>query len=119
MIGLLESAFIWGLIGGVGYAGTNLATALWGGAEIEPRAVKLAVSQCVIAVLLSPFAAYAGTPIVRHYVSTDSVAPVAFLIGLSFNAVWPLVVDRSFLRGLLASAARGLANRLAPGGTND
>lgn len=119
MIGLLESAFVWGLIGGVGYAGTNLATALWGGAEIEPRAVKLAVSQCVIAVLLSPFAAYAGTPMVRQHIATASVAPVAFLIGLSFNAIWPMVIERGFLRELLASAARGLANRLSPGGAND
>lgn len=119
MVGLLESAFIWGLVGGVGYAGTNLATALYGGAEVEPRAVKLAISQCVIAIFLSPFAAHAGTPLVRQYVSTASVAPVAFLIGLSFNAVWPMLIERGFLRELLASAARGLANRLSPGAPND
>lgn len=115
MIGFLESPFVWGLIGGVGYAGTNLATALYGGTEIELRAVKLAVAQCLIAVFLSPFAAEAGTPMVLHYFASASVPPVSFMIGLSFNAVWPVLVERGFIRKLVSDVARGLADRLTPG----
>lgn len=111
----LWSAAFWSLIGGVGYAGTRLTTALWGGREISPRARRLAVAQFVLALILSPAAGSVLTPVALG-VMKDATAPAtAFVIGLVFNAVWPVLVEPAFVRNLIADLARGLAARLSPG----
>lgn len=109
------SAAFWGFVGGVGYSGTRLSTALWGGREISARARRLAVAQFMIALFLSPFAAHAAAPIVLDMIPRATLQATAFLVGLSFNAIWPLLVEPQFLRQLIADLARGLADRLNPG----
>lgn len=47
MLNVGGAAALWGFIGGVGYAGTRLATALWGGTEIPAQAQRLAWAQFV------------------------------------------------------------------------
>lgn len=106
---------LWGFVGGVGYAGTRLSTTLWGALEVAPRARNLALSQFVVALFLSPFAGYAFTPLIMAKFPSMALQPTALMIGLSFNAVWPLFVERGFLRKLVSDFARGLANRLSPG----
>lgn len=115
MLSVIGPSAIWGLVGGVGYAGTRLTTALWGGREISPRARRLAVAQFGLAILLAPFAAHAFTPIVLSLFPRATAPSTALLIGLLFNAVWPLVVEPRFLRTLIADMARGLAARLSSG----
>lgn len=115
MFSLFGTAAFWGFVGGAGYSGTRLTTALWGGREIGARARRLAVAQFVIAVLLSPFAAHAITPIILGLAPKMTMPSTALLVGLSFNAVWPLVMEPAFLRKLIADLARGVADRLAPG----
>lgn len=112
---LVGSAALWGFVGGVGYSGTRLTTALWGGREISPRARRLAVAQFVIALFLAPFAAHAITPIILGIYPEATQPSTALIVGLSFNAVWPLVMEPAFLRRLIADLARGLADRLTPG----
>lgn len=115
MHSVFGAAWVWGFVGGAGYAGTRLATALWGGAEIAPQARKLALAQFVLAMILAPFAAHAFTPMALAYFPRATIPPTGLMIGLSFNAVWPLLIERGFLRQLLADLARGLADRLTPG----
>lgn len=115
MLNLVGSAALWGFVGGAGYAGTRLATALWGGKEISARAQRLAVAQFVLAMMLAPFAAHAFAPIIVTYFPKATIPSTALMIGLSFNAVWPLLIERGFLRQLIADLARGLADRLTPG----
>lgn len=115
MYQFVGSAALWGFVGGAGYAGTRLATALWGGREISPRAQRLAIAQFLLAMLLAPFAAHAFTPIVMAYFDKATVQSTALMVGLSFNAIWPLLIERGFLRQLIADLARGLADRLTPG----
>lgn len=112
---LFGSAALWGFVGGAGYAGTRLSTALWGGIEVSDRARALAFSQFVVALFLSPFAGYAFTPLVLVRFPGLALQPSALMIGLSFNAVWPLLVERGFLRKLVSDFARGLAEKLTPG----
>lgn len=109
------AAALWGFVGGVGYAGTRLATALWGGREIPARAQRLAVAQFVLAMILAPFAAHAFTPLIMAYFPKATIPSTALMLGLSFNAIWPLLIERGFLRQLIADLARGLADRLTPG----
>lgn len=106
------AALVWGLVGGIGYAGTRLSTALWGGEEITSRARSLAIAQFGVAVMLAPAAAYAFTPMLQGVYSSAPVPATSFLTGLLFNAVWPLLVEPKFVRQLVADMARGLASRL-------
>lgn len=115
MYQFVGSAALWGFVGGAGYAGTRLATALWGGREISGRAQRLAIAQFLLAMLLAPFAAHAFTPIAMAYFDKATVQSTGLMIGLSFNAIWPLLIERGFLRQLIADLARGLADRLTPG----
>lgn len=110
----LDSAALWAAVGGIGYSGTRLSATLWGGDEVTTRARRHAVSQFILAVFLAPFAGYAITPPLMTQFPWLTMPAAAFLVGLSFNAIWPLLVDRDFLRMLLADAARGIANRLTP-----
>ena len=104
-----------GFIGGVGYAGTRLATALWGGAEIDHRARKLAVAQFVLALILAPAAGHVGAPVIVAMWPNMKPPAAALLVGILFNAVWPLVTERAFLRKLIADVAAGIAARMTPG----
>lgn len=106
---------IWGFIGGVGYAGTRLSTALWGGREITGRARALAVSQFVLSLILAPSAAYAFTPMAIGLLPRATMPSTSFMVGLCFNAVWPLLIEPKFLRRLIADMARGLADKLSSG----
>lgn len=115
MLNVGGAAALWGFIGGVGYAGTRLATALWGGTEIPAQAQRLAWAQFVLSMILAPFAAHAFTPIVIGYFSRATVPATALMLGLSFNAIWPLLIERGFLRQLIADLSRGLADRLTSG----
>lgn len=115
MFNVVGSAALWGLVGGAGYAGTRLATALWGGREISGRAQRLAIAQFLVAILLSPFAAEAFAPVIIAHYPRATVQSTALMVGLSFNAIWPLLIERGFLRQLIADLARGLADRLTPG----
>lgn len=109
------SAALWGFLGGAGYAGTRLSTALWGGKEINGRARALALAQFGLSLLLAPCAAYAFTPIVLGFLDRATVPSTALMVGLSFNAVWPIIMDPKFLRQLVADLARGLADKLTSG----
>ena len=111
----LDIPLIWGLIGGAGYSGTRLATSLWSGIEVTPESRKLAIAQFLVSILLAPFAAEAITPLVIANYDALTMPPVAFMIGLSFNAVWPMLVERGFLRTVIADTMRGLAGRISPG----
>ena len=115
MITPAATLLIWGLIGGIGYAGTRLSTALWGNQEIEPQARRLAIAQFCLAILLAPAAAMTLTPWLVILFPTAPHQPVAFIVGLSFNAIWPIMTERGFLRKLIADFMRGFANRLTPG----
>lgn len=109
------AAALWGLIGGCGYAATRLSTALWGGREITGRARALALAQFGISLVLAPAAAHAFTPIVLGFIPKANVPATAMMVGLSFNAVWPMLMEPKFLRQLISDMARGLANKLTPG----
>lgn len=111
----LASAF-WGFIGGAGYAGTRLSTALWGGREINGRSRALALAQFGLSLILAPAAGYAFTPIVIGFVERATVPSTALMVGLSFNAIWPILMDPKFLKQLIADLARGLADKLTTGG---
>lgn len=115
MLSVFGSAAFWGFVGGVGYAGTRLSTALWGGLEIDERARKLAIAQFVLALILAPAAAHVGAPIVTSHFPGFKIAAAGLVIGMLFNAVWPLVTERAFLRTLIADVAAGIAARLNPG----
>lgn len=115
MLSVFGSAAFWGFIGGVGYAGTRLSTALWGGPEIDVRARRLAISQFVLALILAPAAAHVGAPIVTEAFPALKIAAAGLVVGMLFNAVWPLVTERAFLRKLIADIAGGIAARLTPG----
>ena len=115
MITPTASLLIWGLIGGIGYAGTRLSTALWGNQEIDGKARALAIAQFVVALLLAPSAAMTLAPWIVILFPSAPREPVAFIVGLSFNAIWPIMTERGFLRKLIADFMRGFANRLTPG----
>lgn len=115
MITPAATLLIWGLIGGIGYAGTRLSTALWGNQEIEPQARRLAIAQFCLAILLAPAAAMTLAPWIVILFPHAPREPVAFIVGLSFNAIWPIMTERGFLRKLIADFMRGFANRLTPG----
>lgn len=115
MLSVFGTAAFWGFVGGAGYSGTRLSTALWGGREISARARRLAIAQFVIALFLSPFAGQAITPLILETFPKTTLPSTAFLVGLSFNAIWPLLMEPAFLRQLIADIARGLADRLTPG----
>lgn len=106
---------LWGLLGGVGYAGPRLATALWGGREITARARKLAVAQFGVALILAPAASAALTPMLLDSFPKATPSASAFFIGLMFNATWPLLMEPQFLRSLIADLLAGAARRLKPG----
>lgn len=109
------SAAIWGFIGGAGYAGTRLSTALWGGKEINSRARALALAQFGLSLILAPAAGHAFTPIVIGVIERATVPSTALMVGLCFNAVWPMLMEPKFLRQLIADLARGLADKLTTG----
>ena len=115
MITPAASLLVWGFIGGIGYAGTRLSTALWGNQEIEPHAQRLALAQFLVALLLAPSAAMTLTPWLVILFPSAPQQPVAFIVGLSFNAIWPIMTERGFIRKLIADFMRGFANRLTPG----
>lgn len=106
---------LWGFVGGVGYAGTRLFTTIWGGPEVEARAQRLAISQFIISIMLSPAAAASATPALTAYINASSPALVAFMVGLSFNAIWPLLVEKGFLRKLIAETMAMVAEKIRPG----
>jgi hypothetical protein len=110
------SAALWGFIGGCGYAGTRLSASLWGGKEITSRARSHAIAQFGLSLILAPAASYAFTPIVLGFLPRATTPSVSLMVGLCFNAVWPLLMEPKFLRQLIADLARGLANKLVPGG---
>lgn len=112
----LYDAMLWGAVGGIGYAGTRFSATLWAGEEVSERARRLATAQFVIAVFLAPFAGHAITPVIIGKMPWLTLPATAFLVGLGFNAIWPVLVERDFLRQLLADVARGMANRLSPRG---
>lgn len=115
---VVGSDAFWGFIGGVGYAGTRLATALWGGREITARARKLAIAQFVLSMMLAPAAAHALTPLALSMMTRATHTATALFIGLTFNAAWPLLIKPAFIRQLVADIFRGLAARIAPTGEN-
>ena len=115
MITPAATLLIWGLIGGIGYAGTRLSTALWGNQEIEPNARALAIAQFVLAIILAPSAAMTLTPWLVILFPNAPQQPIAFIVGLSFNSIWPIMTERGFVRKLIADFMRGFANRLTPG----
>lgn len=113
---MISGSALWGFIGGVGYAGTRLSTALWGGREIAARARALALAQFALAMVLAPAAGHAFTPMVTKALPFATVPATALMVGLCFNAVWPLLMEPKFLRQLIADLARGLADKLTVGG---
>ena len=115
MIDLFDHAAFWGLVGGTGYAGMRLSTALWGGREITRRARNLAVAQFVLSIFLSPFAAHAGTPIILGIWPKANMTSAALMLGLLFNAVWPVVVKPEFMRMMLSELFQILADKLRTG----
>jgi len=115
MLSVFGTAAFFGFIGGVGYAGTRLTTALWGGREIGDDARKLAIAQFLLAIALAPAAAHVGAPAVVEFYPRLKPEAAALVLGMLFNAVWPLVTERAFLRKLLADLFSGLAARLNPG----
>jgi len=112
MTDLFGTAALWGFVGGVGYAGTRLATALWGGREVTARARKLAIAQFGLSLILAPAAAHVFTPPLLVVFERATTPSTGFVLGLAFNAVWPLLTEPAFLRQLVADMARGLAARL-------
>lgn len=115
MLTVFDQAAFWGLVGGVGYAGMRLSTALWGGREITARARKLAWAQFVLSIFLSPFAAHAATPIVMGLWPRANMTSAALMLGLLFNAVWPIVVKPAFMRMALAELFQIFADKLRTG----
>lgn len=115
MLSVFGSAAFWGFVGGVGYAGTRLSTALWGGLEIDERARKLALAQFALALILAPAAAHVGAPLLTDAYPKLKIAAAGLVVGMLFNAVWPLVTERAFLRTLIADLAAGIAARMTPG----
>lgn len=112
---IVSSNAFFGLVGGAGYAGTRLATAFWGGLEIDERAKKLAMSQFVMSLMLAPFAAHVGAgPLVTMFKGMGHQA-ASLMIGMLFNAIWPIATERAFLRRLIAESASSLAKKLAAG----
>ena len=80
MLSVFGSAAFWGFVGGTGYSGTRLTTALWGGREISARARRLAIAQFIIALFLSPFAGHAITPLVLGIFPQATLPSTAFLV---------------------------------------
>lgn len=111
---VLGSNAFWGFVGGVGYAGTRLSTALWGGREIMARARSLAVAQFVLSVLLAPAAAHTLTPLAVGMAPKLTPAATSFFIGLMFNAVWPWLVKPQFIRQLVSELFLGIGRYIAP-----
>lgn len=85
---------LWGLGGAAMYAASRLITAIFGENEISPRMKARAWAQFVVALAFGPIAAAALTGEVLHRMGVKTSGPaVALVIGLSANALWPLVVD--------------------------
>lgn len=103
----------WSFVGGIVYSGGRLATALWGGAEIEPRARRLAWAQFIISLILAPTAGAAGTELVLELFPQARLASTAFGIGLTINVVAAVITDPTFVREILSSLLRGAADRLS------
>lgn len=110
---VLLPAALWALIGGVVYSGGRLATALWGGPEIEARARRLAWAQFTLSMLLAPAAGAAGTEIVLDLYPQARLASTAFVIGLMINVVAAVMTDPTFVREILSALLRGAADRLS------
>ena len=113
---ILSSAALWSFVGGATYSGTRYTTAVWGGREIGPRAQRLALAQFVIALVVTPFAGHALTPIALDLFPRATANSSALMIGLAFNAVWPMLVEPKAMRTLAAELLSGLAGRIMPGG---
>lgn len=85
---------LWGLGGAAVYAAQRLITAVLGENEIPTRLKARAWAQFFVALLFGPIAAAALTGEVMHRLGAKTSGPaVALVIGLSANALWPLVVD--------------------------
>lgn len=110
---VLLPAALWAFVGGAFYSGGRLATALWGGAEIEQRAKRLALAQFALALLLAPAAGAALTEIVLNYFPGARIASTAFLIGLLVTPVTAILTEPAFLRDILSALLRGAADRLS------
>ena len=86
----------WGLGGAFVYASSRLITALFADAELTPRMRTKAWAQFAVAIVFGPLAAGAVTgEAVRLSGGKLGEAAVALVIGLSANALWPLLVDEA------------------------
>ena len=109
----LVMAAAWSFVGGVVYSGGRLATALWGGKEIEARARRLAWAQFALSLLLAPAAGAAGTEIVLDLYPQARLASTALVIGIMINVVATVMTDPTFVREMLSALLRGAADRLS------
>lgn len=108
----IDPAALWALAGGTVYAGSRLSTALWRGVEVTIQAKRLAIAQFVLALILAPVAGAAFTPTLLAIFPKTTCPPVALIVGLFVNAIWPILAERNFLRTLLSDLFRGLANKI-------
>ncbi|HYD26954.1 hypothetical protein [Brevundimonas sp.] len=94
-------AACWGFAGAVPYAGTRLATALWGSSDVDARQRKLAAAHFAIAMFTGPVTAAALAPWVAAWLHMARLEAVAVALGLFSNAAWPVVTDRAVVGRLL------------------
>lgn len=110
---LLLLAAAWSFVGGIVYSGGRLATALWGGPEIEPHARRLAWAQFGLSMVLAPAAGAALTELVLGVFPQARLAATALVIGLVVNAVAAVATEPDFIRQTLSALLRGAADRLS------
>lgn len=96
-------AACWGLAGAVPYAGTRLATALWGSAEVPPHQQKLALANFLVAAFTGPALAAAAAPQLVNHARGASLESVAFGVGMFCNVIWPLLTDKRLLIPMLSA----------------
>lgn len=99
-------AAVWGLVGALPYALMGVATALWGSADIEARAKKLAIAKALIAIVTGPVAAAAVAPSLVERAHGLSLAGVSALAGALANATWPLLSDPKIAKRALAAVLK-------------
>lgn len=100
----MEAVFAacWGFVGAVPYAGTRLATSLWGSSDVDQRQRKLAAAHFVIAMFTGPALAAALSPWLATLARGASLEAVSVAVGMFSNAAWPLLTDRATVGRLLA-----------------
>lgn len=110
---ILLAAALWSFLGGIVYSGGRLATALWGGKEIEPHARRLAWAQFTLSIVFAPAAGAAGTELVLGAFPQARLASTALGIGLMINVVAAVITEPTFIREMLSALLRGAADRLS------